>query len=395
MEVIRLEINIERLQRDIEDLGKIGFEENIGVTRLAYSTEYDKGVDLVKKLMESAGMKTCIDPVGNLIGRLEGEGDKAISIGSHIDSVPAGGIYDGTLGVLAGIECIRVLQENGYKNHCPIEVIAFIEEEGNVIGGTFGSKCFTGTPIEDSSIPKMKQHGLDMNSVNQSRRDSEKYKCYLELHIEQGGILDNSKTSIGVVNGIVGITRYKATVKGMANHAGSTPMNLRDDALTKTCKMITRLMEIAHLKDEEITCTVGQMTVLPGAVNVIPGEVEFVIELRGKSIADNEEIIEQFNEEFKNQGMFLKNILSQKETVLDEKIINVVQNCCEKMNISYREMYSGAGHDAINMALFTPSAMIFIPSIGGISHSIVEKSSSKDIATGCQLLLNTIIELDK
>jgi hydantoinase/carbamoylase family amidase len=217
----------------------------------------------------------------------------------------------------------------------------------------------------------------------------------LELHIEQGGVLDNTKTPIGVVNGIVGITRYRATVNGIANHAGSTPMNLRDDALVKTCKMIIRLMEIAHLKDEEITCTVGQMTVLPGAVNVIPGKVEFIIELRGKSIALNEEIIEQFYEEFKNQGLILENILNQKETVLDERIISIIEDCCKEMNIIYRRMYSGAGHDAINMALFTPSAMIFIPSIDGISHSIVEKSLPKDIAVGCQVLLNSIVKLDK
>lgn len=390
-----MEINIERLQQNINGLGRIGFEENVGVTRLAYSKEYNEGVNFVKELMESAGMKTYIDPVGNLIGRLEGKSDKVISIGSHIDSVPAGGIYDGTLGVLAGIECIRALKESNYKNHNTIEVIAFMEEEGNVIGGTFGSKCFTGTPIENSSIPKMSQHGLDMNSVKLARRDSKKYKCYLELHIEQGGILDNSKTPIGVVSGIVGITRYKATVKGMANHAGSTPMNLRDDALTKTCKMITRLMEIAHLKDEEITCTVGQLTVSPGAVNVIPGKVEFIIELRGKSIAINDEIIRQFSEEFKEQGLVLENILSQKETVLDERIVSVVKNCCEEMNTTYKEMYSGAGHDAINMALFTPSAMIFVPSIGGISHNINEKTSMVDVGTGCQLLLNSIIKLDK
>lgn len=389
-----MEICIERLQQDINGLGRIGFEENVGVTRLAYSKDYNEGVNFVKKLMESAGMKTYIDPIGNLIGRLDGKSDKIISLGSHIDSVPAGGIYDGTLGVLAGIECIRVLQENNYENQHTVEVIAFIEEEGNVIGGTFGSKCFTGIPIEDSSIPKMSQHGLNMDSVKSAHRNPEKYKCYLELHIEQGGILDDTKTPIGVVNGIVGITRYKATVNGMANHAGSTPMNLRDDALTKTCKMITRIMEIAHLKDGDITCTVGKLTVLPGAVNVIPGKVEFIIELRGKSIARNEEIIEQFSKEFKEQGLTLENILSQKETVLDEKIVNIVRKCCEKKSTPYKEMYSGAGHDAINMALFTPSAMIFVPSIGGISHNINEETSPADVATGCQLLLDSILELD-
>lgn len=184
-----MEINIERLYQDIEELGRIGFEENVGVTRLAYSKAYDDGVNFVKGLMESAGMKTYIDPVGNLIGRIEGNSEKIISIGSHIDSVPAGGIYDGTLGVLAGIECVRVFRENGYKNNHPIEVIAFVEEEGNVIGGTFGSKCFTGTPIEDSSIPKMLKHGLNMDFVKSARRNPEQYKCYLELHIEQGGFL--------------------------------------------------------------------------------------------------------------------------------------------------------------------------------------------------------------
>ncbi len=390
-----MEINIERLYQDIEELGRIGFEENVGVTRLAYSKAYDDGVNFVKGLMESAGMKTYIDPVGNLIGRIEGNSEKIISIGSHIDSVPAGGIYDGTLGVLAGIECVRVFRENGYKNNHPIEVIAFVEEEGNVIGGTFGSKCFTGTPIEDSSIPKMLKHGLNMDFVKSARRNPEQYKCYLELHIEQGGILDNTKTSIGVVKGIVGIVRYKATVKGVANHAGSTPMNLRDDALTKSCKMITRLMEIAHFKDEEMTCTVGNLTVSPGVINVIPGKVEFVIELRGKSISTIDEVIKLFGEEFKDQGLFLENFLIQRETVLDERIVNIIKKTCEEANVSYIEMYSGAGHDAINMASFTPSGMIFIPSIGGISHSIDEKSSKESIKLGTEILCKTVKAIDQ
>lgn len=235
-------INGTRLYDHLTRLGRIGFVPKEGTTRLPYTPAYDEGRIYVQQCMEQAGLQTSVDPVGNLIGTLPGQGE-IICIGSHIDTVPGGGIYDGTYGVLSGIECVQRLKELGYQNRHPIQVIAFTEEEGNVIGGTFGSKAFTGGEIDEAMRPNLALHGLTMEQVGACRRDLTQYQCYLELHIEQGGVLEAERMQIGVVDGIVGIVRYRMTVSGCANHAGSTPMHLRDDALVKACRIITQLME--------------------------------------------------------------------------------------------------------------------------------------------------------
>ncbi len=389
-----MNVNGSRIVRDLLNLGHIGYEEQKGTSRMAYTAAFCEGRDYVQKLMEEAGMETYVDPVGNLVGRLEGNDKKIISIGSHIDTVPEGGMYDGTLGVIAGIEVIRSLKENGYQNHHTIEIIAFNEEEGNIVGGTFGSKAFTGQPQEEDALNKIGFFDMSEEGIRKTERNPDDYKCYLELHIEQGGILEQKKIPVGVVEGIFGIVRYHITVHGKANHAGSTPMYLRDDALVKASRMIGRLVEIAGEQDPTMTCTIGKLDIEPGAVNVIPGEVRFCLELRSMNTQAISGTVEQFRKEFAHENVEVKNFLWQDPTRMNDTLKEVFRTCCREKEIEFIDIPSGAGHDSINMALFTPTGMLFVPSIGGISHSILEYSTPEDIELGTSILLEALLKID-
>ena len=392
-----MKINAERLRTSLLELGHIGYQDGIGTSRMAYSEAFCKGREYVERCMQQAGLETYVDPVGNLTGILPGSvsGARIISAGSHIDTVPGGGMYDGTLGVMAAIEAVQTMKECQYSNCHPIEVIAFNEEEGNVVGGTFGSKAFAGQPQEESALQKLAEHGMCEDDISRSKRNPDDYRCYLELHIEQGGILESKGLELGVVEGIVGITRFMVTVPGEANHAGSTPMNLRDDALVKACGMVERIVEISKVVDPAMTCTIGYMEIEPGAVNVVPGCVRFPIELRCLRMESIRTAIAQFEAEVKQSGTTVKNFLWQEPTIMDEKLRSTFDAVCQKNGSRYCHMPSGAGHDAINMALFTPTAMLFVPSVAGISHSPREFTKPEDLERGTQALLDTILMLDR
>ncbi len=278
-------INVERLKKNIYEFAKFS-DEGKGITRLSFTETYKKGINFARKLMEDAGLTTKVDSVGNLIGRIEGKDkdEPAIIIGSHIDTVPHGGMFDGTVGVLGGIEVIKTLKENRYYNNYPLELISFIDEEGTapaLIGGTFGSRAMMGLIDVDTDLREnLKKVNLSEDDVNSAYRDPNTIKNYLELHIEQGRILYDERIPIGIVTGIVGIWRYVATVRGTSNHAGTTPMYARDDALLKSLPLIKGVNDIAKELDKTLVGTVGKINVKPGAANVIPGEVEVTIELR-------------------------------------------------------------------------------------------------------------------
>lgn len=391
-------INMERLMRDLKSLGAIGYAEGQGAGRMAYSQAFFQGRDFVKARMEEAGLSTAIDAVGNLTGLLPsatGKRQKKIAMGSHIDTVPKGGIYDGALGVLAAIEVIRVLREKGYENDHPLEIIAFNEEEGNVIGGTFGSKAFAGAPLEASMIEPMGARNISKADFASCRRHAEDYLAYLEYHIEQGGILEASQKTIGIVRGIFGILRYRARVTGMANHAGSTPMGLRDDAMEKTCRIITELMDRVRASGRTMVCTVGTMAVKPGAVNVIPGQTEFIIELRDKTMADMYQVIEDLRAQWEGKGLCLEPYITQPETRCDSQLRVLAQQTAQALELPHMEMYSGAGHDLINTSFLMPALLLFIPSRGGISHHMDEYSAPEDIRAGTDVLLELLKKIDK
>lgn len=393
-----MDINIERLMNDLKCLGAIGYTKGQGVSRMAYSQAFYQGRDFVETKMEKAGLSTDTDAVGNLTGLLPsatGKHQKKIALGSHIDTVPKGGIYDGALGVLAAVEVIRTLRESGYENDHPIEIIAFNEEEGNVIGGTFGSKAFAGAPLEPSMIEPMDAQRISEEDFASCKRCAEDYLAYLEYHIEQGGILEVNKKTIGIVQGIFGILRYRARVTGMTNHAGSTPMGLRDDAMEKTCRIITDLMDRVRASGDTMVCTVGVMEVKPGAANVIPGQTEFIIELRDKTMASMSQVMEDLRAQWEGKGLSLEPYITQPETLCDSQLCALAEQTAQVLELPYMEMYSGAGHDVINASFLMPTLLLFIPSHGGISHHMDEYSLPEDIRAGADVLLETLKKIDK
>lgn len=392
-----MKINIERLKSNLTNLGKIGFEEGNGITRSAFTKEYEEGIAFVRSLMEEAGLYACQDSVGNLFGKLEGkEKNKSILIGSHIDSVPNGGMFDGNLGVLAAIECIRTLKENNYDANFSIEAVAFIGEEGTEVGGTFGSRLFAGEfKPSKSDFEYLKTVGITEEDTLNAKRDPETLKCYLELHIEQGNVLNSENLSIGVVKGIVGIAQYNAKVKGKTNHAGTTPMNLRDDALVKASKVIISVNDIVNKAGSPMVGTVGYIKAYPGAVNVIPGMVEFTIELRDMDRGRVLNAMEMIKDSSNKLDLEVENLGFEWEVNLNEGMQHLIEESCKELNYSYKYMVSGAGHDANPVSKITPSGMIFIPSKDGISHSPMEWSDWEDVEKGANVLLNTILKIDQ
>ncbi|TET85060.1 MAG: Zn-dependent hydrolase [Desulfobacteraceae bacterium] len=393
-------INVERLKKNIYELAKFS-DEGKGIKRLSFTKTYKKGINFVRELMEDAGLTTKVDSVGNLIGRIEGKDkdEPAIIIGSHIDTVPHGGMFDGTVGVLGGIEVIKTLKENRYYNNYPLELISFIDEEGTapaLIGGTFGSRAMMGLIDVDTDLREnLKKVDLLENDVNSAYRDPHTIKNYLELHIEQGRILYDEKIPIGIVTGIVGIWRYVATVRGTSNHAGTTPMYARDDALLKSLPLIKGVNDIAKELDKTLVGTVGKINVKPGAANVIPGEVEVTIELRELEVEIINEAIARIKDIINKIGdIALKQIEAKHPSLMDKNVQLQIERACQSKSIKYKYMPSGAGHDAREMAKKVPSGLIFVPSREGKSHVPEELTELNDIREGVDVLLESIKLLD-
>ena len=400
-----IKVNLNRLKENLIELGWIGYNGNNknlpygdnGITRLAYSKEYKKADKFVGNLMEKAGLKVYRDSVGNLYGTLTSpETDEHIMIGSHIDTVPEGGMFDGALGVLGALETVQTLIENDYSNNNNLTVVAFTGEEGTEIGGTLGSRCFTGEiELNKKELEFFKNKGINSEDLMKTKIDKEKIKNYLEMHIEQGEVLKNEDISIGVVKGIVGIARYKVTVIGEANHAGTTPMKLRDDALVKASKLITKVNEIVEDIGGDLVGTVGQIDVEPGAVNVIPGRVEFTIELRDMEKANINQVMEKIKSSLNKNELMIEDILYEESVYLNEKVQNIIKKSAQKLNYDFKEMISGAGHDANPLSKITSTGMIFVPSHRGISHSPEEWTDWKEIQKGIEVMLEAVKSLDK
>lgn len=397
-----MKINKTRFMNSLRSIGEIGKINGGGITRLAFSNEYSIALDNLEKLMIDAGLEVKRDKVGNLYGKRPGMDKNLGSImsGSHLDTVKNGGLYDGNLGIVAALEAINTLNDNNIQTKHSIEVVAFNAEEGSEMGGTFGSRVMTGRQsLEEKGIEeKLAIYNLTIDDVKDSIRNSDEIAAFLELHIEQGGYLENNNLNIGIVDGIVGITRYLVKIKGEANHAGTTPMNLRKDALVAASKMIIKIDEIAQSYGNPFVATVGAIEAFPGSVNVIPGEVHFWIEMRD---LEQDKII-QAVERLKKYANTLNGFEVEFELNVDkpskktnEEINKVTEKVCLSKNIKYTVMSSGAGHDAKELVYKVPTSMIFVPSKGGISHSPKEFTDENDLEIGVEVLASTILELDK
>lgn len=402
-------VNGQRIMDHILALAEFGKNPQGGVSRVAYSDADKQGREYVLGLMRAAKLDVSIDAAGNLIGRRAGNdsGSLPLLIGSHVDSVPEGGNYDGVVGSIGAIEVAQTLAENNLTLRHPFEVVIFQNEEGGLIG----SRAIDGELTEKeldlvSRSGKTIREGIkfiggDVSKLSDVRRKKGDIAAYLELHIEQGGTLDNEKINIGVVEGIVGINWWDVTVEGFANHAGTTAMNNRQDALLAAAKFIESVNLVVTSMPGRQVGTVGRINALPGAPNVIPGKVVLSLELRDLDAAKINMLFERIKAE-------AEKIASESKTKFDFKEINVnipaptdprirslITDAARDLGLTTKSMPSGAGHDAQDMARLGPVGMIFVPSVGGISHSPREFSRPEDIANGANVLLHTLLKLDR
>ena len=404
-----LRVNVERLQERIDRMARIGGSPQ-GVTRLAFTEADLRGRAYVTKLMQEAGLEIRVDAAGNLSGLLQGGSPELapIVLGSHIDTVPRAGAYDGVLGVMAAIECVQVLGENGIRTRHPLEVLVFANEEGGLTGSRALAGRLNAQALEESSRSGMSiREGIAALGGNAGRipraiRRPGEVRAYLELHIEQGGSLASEGIDVGIVEGFVGIRWWDVTVTGSANHAGTTPMNARRDALLAAARLVIAVNRAATSLPGRQVATVGRISAEPGAPNVIPGRVDLSLELRDLEEAKLDRVFQEIRrrarviEQETATGIDFTEIdIGVEPTLTDPNLQEAIRKTAESMGLSYARMPSGAAHDAQNMAHIAPSALIFVPSVGGISHSPQEYTRPRDVANGANLLLQTLIRLDR
>lgn len=402
-------VNGARLNEHLEALSRFGRNDRGGVTRVAYTEEDRQARAWVMALMRKAGLEVRIDAAGNLVGRRAGTDPSLppIAMGSHIDSVPEGGKYDGCVGSMGAIEVVHTLAEAAVRTRHPIEVFIFQNEEN----GQVGSKAVSGELKEPeleltNATGKTRREGTafiggDPAAIASVRRKPGDFAAYLELHVEQGGVLDAKHLDIGVVEGIVGIGRWMVTVDGDANHAGTTPMNQRRDALVAAARFIDAINRLALDMPGRHVATVGQIHVVPNAPNVIPGRVELSLEFRDLERAKIEQLFTRASAEAERIGAATKTTFAFRQiydndpALTDERIRQIVDRNARALGLTVEWMPSGAGHDAQSIARLAPMGMIFIPSVGGYSHSAKEYSAPEAITKGANVLLRTVLELDK
>lgn len=408
--VTNLSVNSKRIESRIFELAKFGVDEKGRGYRVAYTKGDLEGRAWFIELMKKAGLNPTIDAAGNIIGHRQGKNPslKPISFGSHIDMVPDGGNYDGALGSISALEVIEILNENKVVTDHPLELIIFANEEG----GTIGSMAMVGN-LTTAGLLQRSQSGLTQaegikvlggnpTNIESVKRNKGDMHAWLELHIEQGGILEREKIQIGVVEGIVGIVHWEVTVEGFANHAGATPMNMRQDALLAASKFIIAVNEVINSVKGSQVGTIGKIAIQPGAYNVIPGKVVLGLEIRDLSAEKIELLFKQIEKRAvtiassaKTKISFERQANESKPALTNKKLQQIINSSAKELGFTTKFMQSGAGHDSQEIAAIVPSAMIFIPSIGGISHSPKEFSTAFDMANGANVLLQTILKIDK
>ncbi len=409
-----VQIDEARLLRELDELGQIGLSPRGGLMRVAFSEADRSGREWVASTMRDL-MEVRTDPAGNTIGRYAGtEPDlRPIALGSHTDTVPEGGKYDGALGVLSAIACVRALVSAGVTLRHPVEVINFSSEEAAVAGGTFGSRAMAGmfdptilrqvTPDGVTIADIVRGAGIDPEHIVDAERPKGDLAAYLELHPEQGGRLEQAGIPIGVVDGIVAIRRYVATFRGYANHAGTTPMEQRRDALVQAAPFILAVRSTAIV--HRIVGTVGTVHVEPGASNVIPGQVDLSVEIRGMDTgvldaaeAELRTLAQSSGASFElysSKGSESKTSSSKGAIESDPWLVREIEAACHDIELPFLRMSSGAGHDAMCMASITREAMLFVPSRGGVSHSPDEYTSPEHCVAGARALLATLLRIDE
>lgn len=413
----KIRINKERLLRDLNAVSRIGIGDHGSVTRLVFSIKELRSRQLLIHLMTQAGLKIHIDRIGNIFGRWNGANLKgsAVLAGSHLDSVVQGGKFDGPVGVIGALEAVRTLKENKVLLACPVEVVCFVGEESSRFGfSTLGSSLVAGvvetkdlanavdargTKLEDI----LSSMGIYRDNLASLKRDPASLKAYLELHIEQGPILEAKEKKIGIVTSIAAPTRFKVVYTGQADHSGTTPMEMRKDALVAAAHLIIYIEEVcseySQMDKGRVVGTVGAIKIEPGVINAIPGKADLSVDIRSISAEAKERVallVTRRAQEIAKQKDISVEILPIRDELpvpLDKGLLPLIKKICEEQAIPYEIMPSGAGHDAMQMAKITRAGMIFIPSKRGISHSPMEWTDPEDICLGAQILLEAMMRV--
>jgi N-carbamoyl-L-amino-acid hydrolase len=401
-------VNGARLNQTLAELSRFGANPQGGVSRVAYSEADLQGRAYVQELMRAAKLDVSVDAAGNILGRRAGRdaARKPLVFGSHVDSVPEGGNYDGPVGSLGAIEVARTLAERGIVTRHPLEVTIWQNEEGGLVGSravsgqlearelamraVSGKTWGEGTALLGGDVARLA-------SVKRARGD---IAAYLELHIEQGGTLDREGVKIGVVEGIVGIGRWEVTVTGTSNHAGTTAMADRHDALLAASMLVQAVNRVVRARPGRTVGTVGRIQAFPGAPNVIPGRVALIIEVRDLDAAViaavHRDIVAEGERIAKETGTTIAYVEETPHVpaMADARVRDVIARSAKALGLSTRSLPSGAGHDAQSMALLGPMGMIFVPSVGGISHAPKEFTKPEDVTNGANVLLAALLALD-
>lgn len=406
------QVNSQRLQQTLDKLSEFGRNPEGGVTRLGFSEADMAAREYVMGLMRQAGLAVRVDPAGNIFGRRPGtENLPVLLFGSHIDSVPHGGNFDGDVGSLGALEVMRALNEHKVATRHPLEMVVWSNEEGHHFGkGLFGSGAAAGVlgpgilerrDEQGVSLADwLRRYGQDPARFTEARIRPGSVAGYLELHIEQGAVLDETRIPIGVVQGIVGINWWTCVATGFANHAGTTPMNRRQDALAAAARAVLAVREEVRAEPGRQVGTVGYMRVEPGARNIIPGRVEFPVELRDLEAAKVERIWARIRERFatiareENVEIECVPLAADQPARTDPVFQQAIREAAQAAGLATRDLPSGAGHDAQNASRFAPMGMIFVPSRGGISHSPREFTPPEEVANGVEVLYRSVLLLD-
>lgn len=407
-----MKVNISRVMKRIDDISKFNNCTEDGISRFSYSKEDRKARDWIEDICNHLGLTFKVDGVGNIRARYGGDG-APILIGSHIDSVKNGGKYDGIVGVIGALEVLSVMVEENYKPLRPIELIIFAEEEGSNFGTTMvGSKSLIGKLSYNdlnelhnekgiSALEIMENFSLNpLDMKNSILKDGDIF-AMVELHIEQGIVLEREGLDLGIVNAIAGMTTLDVTVTGTSNHAGSTPMTMRNDALVASSELFLEIEKIASSINSTTVATVGTIDLKPNMPNVIPGKVKFSIDIRdidNDSIKKAEDLIKEFSKTIskkRNVKIDFETIGSSKAIKLSDLVIDEITKVVKSTTTSWMSMHSGAVHDAAMIAEIAPVGMIFVPSRNGISHNKDEYTDEKHIEMGVQVLLDTAMELSQ
>jgi len=410
-------INQRRLMRDLNAIGRIGIGNRGGVTRLVFSIKELRSRQVLIHLMRQAGLRIHIDGIGNIFGRFDGCNAEAPAVlsGSHLDTVIHGGKYDGPVGVIGALEAVRTIGENNLPIQSPLEVVCFVGEESSRFGfSTLGSSLIAGEVHPNDLANAVDAQGTRLADVLAGlgiaprqmrgiRRDPKTLKAYLELHIEQGPILEALGKKVGLVTSIAAPSRFKIIFIGQADHSGTTPMEMRKDALVAAAMLIEFIentcRKFSSMAKGRVVGTVGAVKIEPGVINAVPGKTELLVDIRAITARAKDRVARlvktQAQQLAAKRGIAVEVLTIREEdpVPLDNRLLRLTKTICDEKKIDYEIMPSGAGHDAMQMAKITPAGMIFIPSQRGISHNPLEWTDPDDIGLGTQILMETMVRV--